>query len=524
MSDVSSETGAEASAQVDRRKVDSHLLALSGIALASIAASLWNIRQENVWYDEIATVKFLNEPSLGQFMEAMQKHNPPVQPLYPIFEYYWYHLFGESILSLRLSSLAMIAPLLVVIYLLGRRLANPTAGLVAAGIIAFSPVTLYYSQEVRMYSLILLLSGFSVYSVVMLAETRKPVWWFFSGLCTVLIVWTHILGVFFLVCQFCYVSVRFGLSGWRSVFLWSALQVAAVATILPWLLSADYDYIREQYEFRTHPAFFYEYFVERRKSVQGLFADWIGLGALPNAIPMGRWILSGINLTLYALFGVSASYLLYRFYRLLRDRETARVANLVLILSLTTLPVVMLYLLSILWEPSFFPRYVLVSFVGLALIPAVAVGEISGRRMRAIAGLAVVLLVAAQSAFYLQIPSRRHWSSVAEIVERQREERVDVYLYGSDPHLLLTEAQYHLTSDRVARFVTYNQLNKLDGNLVRIHSMNPFNSAKKSDVLVVIESDKAVAVANLLDKKRVRYKKHTIRSRGTVVCFEFPKS
>ncbi|MGZ4847178.1 MAG: glycosyltransferase family 39 protein [Halobacteriota archaeon] len=49
------------------------------------------------------------------------------------------------------------------IYAVGRQLFNEETGLVAAFILALSSFNIYYSQEVRMYSLIVLLALTSVY-------------------------------------------------------------------------------------------------------------------------------------------------------------------------------------------------------------------------------------------------------------------------------------------------------------------------------------------------------------------------
>lgn len=66
----------------------------------------------------------------------------------------WRLLLGESEFVLR--SLSVFASVLTVAftYALGRRLFNPAAGIIAAGLVALNTFSIYYAQEARMYALL----------------------------------------------------------------------------------------------------------------------------------------------------------------------------------------------------------------------------------------------------------------------------------------------------------------------------------------------------------------------------------
>jgi len=74
-------------------------------------------------------------------------------------------LFGCSVVACRsLSVLAGVATVPLVA-LLGAALAGRTAGAVAALLLAFSPLHMYYSQEIRMYSLVTALCALSAWAL-----------------------------------------------------------------------------------------------------------------------------------------------------------------------------------------------------------------------------------------------------------------------------------------------------------------------------------------------------------------------
>ncbi len=65
----------------------------------------------------------------------------------------------------------------LVVYGLGRELFSRTAGLIAAFMVALSPVMLDYAHDVRPYSLLALLTTASLYCLIMAERTGKAGWW-----------------------------------------------------------------------------------------------------------------------------------------------------------------------------------------------------------------------------------------------------------------------------------------------------------------------------------------------------------
>jgi hypothetical protein len=104
---------------------------------------------------------------------------------------------GTDESSLRLPSVLCSLALLVVVFLMGRSLAGPAAGLLAALTLAFSGWDVHGARMARMYPLLLLLFTLGVYLILLgLGRgrgARRARWWALP--CTVLAVFTHQLGV-----------------------------------------------------------------------------------------------------------------------------------------------------------------------------------------------------------------------------------------------------------------------------------------------------------------------------------------
>jgi mannosyltransferase len=95
-------------------------------------------------------------------MLAVVGQTQATPPLYFVVAWVWARLFGFGEAGLRsLSALAGVATVPVV-YGLGRELISPRAGIVAAALAACSPMLVWYSQEARSYSLLVLMSAVSL--------------------------------------------------------------------------------------------------------------------------------------------------------------------------------------------------------------------------------------------------------------------------------------------------------------------------------------------------------------------------
>src|SRR5207244_11332534 len=93
-------------------------------------------------------------------------------PLSYVLAWPWAHVFGTQEAALRSFSALLGIAVVPVAYLAGRELVSHATGLVAAALVAFNPLLVWYSQEARPYSLLVLLSGLSF--LLFVAALERP--------------------------------------------------------------------------------------------------------------------------------------------------------------------------------------------------------------------------------------------------------------------------------------------------------------------------------------------------------------
>lgn len=132
------------------------------LVLLAMALRVPRLDFQPLWWDEGYSIWFANQPVTEILrLTALDIH----PPLYYILLGGWSQWFGLSPAALRLFSVLVGVLAIPLIYVVGRRLAGWRSGMLAAILLAISPLHIFYSQEVRMYGLAvtwsLLALGFS---------------------------------------------------------------------------------------------------------------------------------------------------------------------------------------------------------------------------------------------------------------------------------------------------------------------------------------------------------------------------
>lgn len=163
------------------------LIVLVGAALRVAALS------GSIWFDEAVSVRDVSG-SFGQMLHRVINHEAS-PPFYFICLWVWRQLVGDTAVDLRaLSAVAGVATIALAFYVAWRRL-GPRAGLVLAACVAVSPVLIYYSTEMRMYGLLVLIAGVGFAAFLSASESpnRKnlTVW----AAAAILAMWTQYYAV-----------------------------------------------------------------------------------------------------------------------------------------------------------------------------------------------------------------------------------------------------------------------------------------------------------------------------------------
>jgi mannosyltransferase len=151
------------------RRIASPLLLLV-ITLLGGGLRFFAIGQKGIWLDEAFSVwlGWQRLPEMWGWIARIDQH----PPLYYTLLNLWMRL-GDSAATVRLLSAVLGTLTIPVIFLLGRRLAGPRVGLLAALVLAVSPFHVRFAQEARMYAMLALLAAAAMTCLAYLLFDRR---------------------------------------------------------------------------------------------------------------------------------------------------------------------------------------------------------------------------------------------------------------------------------------------------------------------------------------------------------------
>jgi 4-amino-4-deoxy-L-arabinose transferase-like glycosyltransferase len=167
-----------------------------GAFLLSLGARLFEPHPESVWSDEANSVLMATRPLAGVIDALTHDGNPP---LYYVVLHFWAKLFGEGEVALRSLSAILGSLLAPGLYLFARKRFGRAAAIVAALLAVLWPLHVYYSQQIRMYSLLPVLAlAFVAALLRALDRGDGSTWrdWAWVVVSAIAVVWTHNYGMF----------------------------------------------------------------------------------------------------------------------------------------------------------------------------------------------------------------------------------------------------------------------------------------------------------------------------------------
>ena len=142
--------------------------AMALILAVGAALRFWGLGSQSLWVDELLTLKAAD---IGGHLAVPDVFWNIQGPLHAGVV----HLvasFSQSEAALRAPSAVAGLAAIPVVYVLGRELADRLTGLAAASLIAVSPFAVWYSQEVRNYSFLILFASLATLAVWRLVAGR----------------------------------------------------------------------------------------------------------------------------------------------------------------------------------------------------------------------------------------------------------------------------------------------------------------------------------------------------------------
>ena len=335
----------------------------------------------SIWFDESYSA-YLVRGNFGEIwnMTAMDVH----PPLYYFALKMWSSIFGTSDFALRFMSIFFGLVAIVFIFHAVKRWFGTKTAILATLFAAISPMFIRYGQEMRMYTMVLLIVAVATYVLSLAlekgAEKAGRKWWILYAILIATGMWTHYFSAFAWIAHIMMIIYHFG--GVKKIFknkkLLKMIGITygvAVALFIPWIPSFFKQIVTVQSGFWIPPVSF--------NAVADFIASALFFNKAQEVVSWG-WVFGTALLVVFIISFV----LVYK-----RANEKNR-HKIILMSILMGAPVAVMTILSL--PPltsSFVDRYVLYSIVALWVMFAVVAVMLKNGVLRQ-ALITLVLIVA----------------------------------------------------------------------------------------------------------------------------------
>ena len=408
------------------------MFCLAVVLLLALALRLQSIDSESAWCDEVVSLEHLDASGPLAFVQQERADDPPMVPLYFLLQYGWTRVFGTELVTVRGLSVLLGLASLVLTYLLGRFLFGAFAGLTAAALMALSGTHIYYSQEVRPYALVLVLTTLSAHSLVRALAGGRKGWWCVNVAANICLMWTHLFAVLFLAAEgLCLCAVLWRRRDTWTLMLWLAAHAPSSIAWGLWFQSIDYAALDRASPTKRFIAHSFSMLVN---SFMRLCGDR----------PFGfdpRYIIPGVSfgMAMALTMGFLSAWAVLRLALSASPRRGERRAHLLFLVVWMVLPAVILYSYSLLLYPSFFFRYIYFSSVPIFLLAGAALSMMRNRPMRAAVLAGLIALYGTALSQYPH-PWRMQWNTAAGEIRKYGGPNDRIAVYGESSRAPLAYA------------------------------------------------------------------------------------
>ncbi len=424
------------------KRLDSLILLLI-LVLAAILR-FYRLDYQSLWYDEAYTASVTDPATVGL---SYIWSSGPVAVMPPLHHtlVYLSRLVGTGETSLRLPSVLAGILTVALIYLTAKYCFNRRVATIASLIATVSTFHVYYSQEARAYSLLMLFSIASTYCLLRALKERRPVWWLLYIFSTSLGLYTHLYMAFAVIAQNAYLLLEWDRKR-VSGRVWMLSQIVPLVLFSPWVLTyAVYyrevfagtagAYERETRDFWMPPAnatmwsytlgmFFAGFFDPEPIARLVRFA--------PSWLPTVTWLEEAIP-HLIAPYLLLVAFALWRFRRQSELRGYGILFALLLLLPLLLMSAISLQ------TRILNPRYFSFAYPYFCILLALGIDAFTSRRVKTLL-LAVVIAVNAvglANGYYNPLYQRDPWRDVARRVQERGQPTDTVLVCCSEAQVAL---------------------------------------------------------------------------------------
>ncbi len=171
---------------------------LTAFTVVGLALRLATIDTRGLWLDEASTILQTSGTLLQTIQSQIGGTHPP---FFHILMHFWIYFFGTSEIAIRTFATVFGTASIPAAYWAGKEVYDRRAGLIAALVIAVSPFDIWYSQEARMYSMLLFFALLSVGAFARALAKNDSRSWAMYAVFTIMGSFTQYLFLLFVIGQ-----------------------------------------------------------------------------------------------------------------------------------------------------------------------------------------------------------------------------------------------------------------------------------------------------------------------------------
>ncbi len=365
---------------------------LLGLLAVAAGVRIFRLGYQGLWVDEIATMNG-SDPDLS-IASVLQYSVGDQPPSFFLLLHGWLKIFPFTDLSGRwLAALLGVAGVYM-IYFLGKEVRDARTGLIASCITTFCYIHIYFSQEVRFYTLVFLATtGSFLYFIKAIRTEKFHHYAAYIGF-TTLLIYTHYYGLVVIVSQGIVFMMILLLSkrAWTFFLRGFLSAVVIVSLIAPWIPIFFSDIKTQQFWIPAEPFYFpVKYFYVYFKDVLSC-----------------------------VLFGSILIYYLINAWKKYRLEGAFPISDGILI-SCTFLGYFIPVMYSVIQTPMLQERYTLVVVPNLIVMISIGITLIPRRYGSFVLGVSCIsslLTLVFKERFY-DAPRKEEWRGIVDLVIRE---------------------------------------------------------------------------------------------------------
>lgn len=219
------------------KKIKSYLI-LVLILLFALALRLYHIDFQSLWNDELSSIMRSDFDNLALILKDWDEYGHP--PGLYFFYFFWIKLFSNSELSIRIPSVIAGVLSVLFIYLLAKKIYSQKEAIISAIFTTILWCPIYFSQEARQYTFLILFSIIVSYLLLFIINRLKNNnysnlrYYILYTLSAIFLSYMHYFGLLLVAIQLCYMLIIFSTKTKKIIHILILYSIIFIAYV-PWL-------------------------------------------------------------------------------------------------------------------------------------------------------------------------------------------------------------------------------------------------------------------------------------------------